>query len=145
MGNGSSFRKVTLPVLRGKVAASMNVEEEELKSSSIKSVILETFQEYLLDNSSKDNVENELEKEPKKQKKHEVKSEKKPKESKKPKVKSAPIEAKTSTASAAKNPQIERLKSYVFKCGVRKVWYILAVIVKGQIINCSVGKRNLKV
>lgn len=136
MGNGS-FRKVTLPVLRGKVAASMNVEEEELKSSSIKSVILETFQEYLLDNSSKDNVENELEKEPKKQKKHEVKSEKKPKESKKPKVKSAPIEAKTSTASAAKNPQIERLKSYVFKCGVRKVWYILAVIVKGQVINCS--------
>lgn len=145
MGNGSSFRKVTLPVLRGKVAASMNVEEEELKSSSIKSVILETFQEFLLGNSSKDNVENEVEKEPKKQKKHEVKSEKKPKESKKPKVKSAPIEAKTSTASAAKNPQIERLKSYVFKCGVRKVWYILAVIVKGQIINCSVGKRNLKV
>ena len=132
-----SFRKVTLPVLRGKVAASMNVEEEELKSSSIKSVILETFQEYLLGNSSKDNVENEVEKESKKQKKHEVKSEKKPKESKKPKVKGAPIEAKTSTASAAKNPQIERLKSYVFKCGVRKVWYILAVTVKGQVINCS--------
>jgi hypothetical protein len=39
------------------------------------------------------------------------------------KTKDKTASSKTKSMSSANESQIERLKSYIFKCGVRKVWY----------------------
>lgn len=152
------FRTVTLPALREKVAKAMKVPIEEMLGKDIKAVILETFQDFLLSNSSKEAKESEADEEDEDFAEVEPAPIKKAKTEKKPSktikaVKSKLVEAKsvesdtskaikatsdtvkslsktnataspTTTASSAKSAQIEKLKSYVFKCGVRKVWYI---------------------
>jgi hypothetical protein len=132
---------VTLPVLRERVAEAMKLPIEDLLGKEIKSVILETFQEFLLNKSSEKTEDDPKTKKSKSKKDAENSSEKikeKEKANNKSEQKSAEKEAdikvddgsnltsKSSRPSksvpSAKSLQIEKLKSYVFKCGVRKVW-----------------------
>lgn len=127
---------VTLPILREKVAEAMKLPIEDLLGKEIKSVILETFQEFLLSKHNEESAEedeSELEdklttKKPKKDdiemKKKEDKTESKTKNKTSSKTSSSKSQSPLKSATSTKNSQqIERLKSYVFKCGVRKNWY----------------------
>lgn len=126
---------MTLSSLRAKVAGSMNVSAEELSGSDVKHMIMETFQDFTL---SKNIIEvpkveevkkkKEVKKEVKKEKKvkNEIKKEKEVKikmsKPKKEKVDEAQDIKSSTKGVSGKSLQIEKLKSYVFKCGVRKVW-----------------------
>lgn len=134
-----------MPVLREKVAEAMELPIEDLLGKEIKAVILETFQDFLLSKNDKkvgDQVEEDepkvedkpATKKPKKDtemKKKEDKTEKKTSSEASSKTKVDKVEVKytsklkspSPSATSTKNSQIERLKSYVFKCGVRKNWY----------------------
>ena len=138
--------------MRHKVAEAMNLSIEELRGKEIKTVMLNTFQEFLL-NKEKHGETEELKSESKKSKLNKkddaVDSENLNSSRKQIKIKS-PIKAKNSANKAikcngqddlsvtdsssvlhkskasvsSKSRQIEKLKSYVFKCGVRKNWYM---------------------
>ncbi len=114
----------------------MKVPLEKMMGKEIKAVIMETFQEYLLSKTEmKDETKEEDDDEEVVETK--VKNESKPKklkESDKPRgddkietIMETKIDSKAKLIKekpkvSAKAAQIERLKSYVFKCGVRKVW-----------------------
>lgn len=124
-------RVVTLPVLRSKVATEMGVEEESLRDAQIKALLLETFQDFLLNppiESDTDLIESSPVKEKAKKKERTEKEpkEKKTKEKKKRTMEATKVKVKKPTKepkkSAKNESQIDRLKSYIFKCGVRKVW-----------------------
>lgn len=125
----------------------MELSIEDLLGKEIKIVILETFQEFLLSKNSKseedkvEGVKSEVEdklitKKPKKDdtemKKKEDKTDNKTKKKTSSKASSKTTADNTiksqssskSETSTKNSQQIERLKSYVFKCGVRKNWYI---------------------
>jgi hypothetical protein len=139
-----------MPLLRSKVAVEMGTEVDSLKQEEIKSIMLATFQDFLLNEA---NLEEEDEvvaedldvvEEPiKKKSKTSTKSGKAvtktksktekvnstPKTSKSLKeIKLSPSSSSTTSSptaskkSSSSDAQIERLKSYIFKCGVRKVW-----------------------
>jgi hypothetical protein len=128
-----------LPVLREKVAEAMKLPIEDLLGKEIKSVILETFQEFLLNKSSEMSGDDPKTKKSKKD--AETSSDKtKEKEKANKKTEQKTVEKGTDikvkdtinitikpsrpskSVPSAKSSQIEKLKSYVFKCGVRKVW-----------------------
>ena len=112
----------------------MSVSIEEFLGKDIKLVIMETFQEFLLKQSENEKTESvtkkskisetkktvepvakkqaDKSKEPSKNTENSSQSNK----SEKPKNSSSPVK------SSYKSAQIEKLKSYVFKCGVRKNW-----------------------
>ena len=102
----------------------MNVEIEELLGSPVKAAILEIFQNYLMSKNSSTDVKKEdlnLKKE---------KSKKKPKlEVEKVAKVNAEKRSSSPEVNIGKNAQIEKLKSYVFKCGVRKVWYEVDIFI----------------
>lgn len=137
MKNQLFFRIVTLPALRIKVADAMKVSLDELLGKEVKIVILETFQDFLINNtkSKKTESESELIEEPIKKAKIEKKAEStksnsnddtavsKAKPNKIVEISKDKIVSKPKLASpSVKSAQIEKLKSYVFKCGVRKNW-----------------------
>lgn len=118
----------------------MNLSIEELRGKDIKTVILDTFQEFLL-NKEKHKKTVELKSESKKSKLNKkdakkqikIKSPIKAENSANEAVKGNPQESlsvtdsssvslKSKASVSSKSPQIEKLKSYVFKCGVRKNW-----------------------
>ena len=124
--------------LRKSVAEELTVGEETLKTDEIKSALLNTFQTFMLKRQSpEEDLEEEeiVVKKPKTvTKKTESKTktandsktksvnESKPKKAvteRKPKTKSS---EDSNNSSSPKEAQIERLKSYIFKCGLRKVW-----------------------
>lgn len=127
-----------MPALRSKVATEMGTEVDQLKREDVKTAMLETFQEFLLNGPGKqesdDGVEDDgidEEEEPiLPVKKAKVSKPKPPadKKEKEPKVRndSKPAEANKKTKADSSKPdkssQIDRLKSYIFKCGIRKVW-----------------------
>ncbi len=126
-----------MPVLKGKVAAEMGIEEEQLKTDEAKAAMMATFQEFLSNDDGSDSDEI-IDEEPakKKPKKMELKSklkenvELKEKTTTKTKTKEETKSIEAEDSLAKKSPKnktasdglIERLKSYIFKCGVRKVW-----------------------
>lgn len=101
-----------------------------LRDAQIKTLLLQTFQDFLLNRptESDDDVIESLpvkvvkpKKEAKKEAKKEVKKVARPKKEPTEKEK---IPAKKEPKKSTKNQsQIDRLKGYIFKCGVRKVWY----------------------
>lgn len=117
----------------------MKVSVEEFLGKDIKLVIMETFQEFLLKQSECKNEKTEAAtKKPKiaeTKKTVEPVAKKQADKSKEPIKKTEnlsqsnksekPNTAKNSSSpvkSSSKSAQIEKLKSYVFKCGVRKNW-----------------------
>ena len=132
---------MTLPILREKVAELMEVPLEKILGKEIKSIILAAFKDFLLSKRevlvSEDVLEEPNEAEVAKPDKSRAKAKKDKvtcnKSQTQVKVKSetdvgiikSSSESKlkpVKPAVSAKSAQIERLKSYVFKCGVRKVW-----------------------
>ena len=121
-----------MPVLRGKVAVEMGAEEGTLKAEEFKTALLATFQDFLLSGAKEDysDADDLIEESPKKVvKKESSKKNKtgptpkktKPSDAEKP-AKSKSESKKSTDSSSPSDSQIERLKSYIFKCGVRKVW-----------------------
>lgn len=113
----------------------MKVSIEEFLGKDIKLVIMETFQEFLLKQSECKNEKTEaVTKKPKiseTKKTVEPVADKTKEQSRKTENSSQsnkfekPNSAKNSSSpvkSSSKSAQIEKLKSYVFKCGVRKNW-----------------------
>ena len=118
----------------------MEIAIEEFLGKDIKLAIMETFQDFLLKvNEEAEKKESEAEEKPKElpvkplvKKRHVPKQETvnaTPLDSQPEKIKSSHKSTPKKTESpvkavqaSAKSAQIEKLKSYVFKCGVRKVW-----------------------
>lgn len=122
--------------MREKIANVININIEDFLGKEIKVSIMETFQEFL---SNANEVEEEVDEDGKKEKPMKKKTKTteptidvkpaKPTEPAKPKL--AKTKSKSSVKAASeikatqpsvKSSQIEKLKSYVFKCGVRKIW-----------------------
>lgn len=123
---------VTLPVLREQVATHLGVNQDALRDGESKKVLMDCFQQHLVEQSAvvtkkNDTVEgssdgDDLIDEPVSRRKK--KSPSKP--TVRAKTASAKPKQKTSAGKSAGEAQLERLKSYVFKCGVRKIWYTSA-------------------
>ena len=140
--------QVTMPALRGRLSEHLSVPVEELQSKEVKAMLLEAFQKHLTGVLEAE-VKADQRKTPAKGAHEFFASDdeemvveeagaalgktKQPKVCRKPKGKAegphkpagkkAPLGTEAGQERAPVDGQIDRLKSYIVKCGVRKVWY----------------------
>ena len=115
-----TFQEFLLSKSEGKTSENGRDDNEEFKSESEETIPVKT---------KKSKVKASEESEKTKKKTGSPKKKKKPEESSKSSANNKTVTSKSSSTSSpsksapsAKSLQIDKLKSYVFKCGVRKVW-----------------------